>query len=307
MLVAALVVKVLHQAVLAYLDITILGIGAFLACGRVGCLMVGCCHGRPFPWGIRYREEHAKEGFAPYLVGVRLFPIQLLESLWVLFVTVRGSLFVLEGRPAGTALAWYTMAYGAARFSFEFIRGDTDRPYTFGFSQGQWLSFWLMSIFIWGELTGRIPYQSWHGVTLTSLVAMMVLVTMHRKFDASRRFNILHPHHACEVAGALESLSTNSQSQSAGYRSSHGFKKTSVASTSLGIQISGGRTGNKTAIADHYTLSQRGHDLNRATALLLARLIQKLKREPDAFQLLAGDRGTFHLVLPDKPGNGAAA
>ena len=30
-----------------YLDATALGLGAFLACGRVGCTLAGCCHGRP--------------------------------------------------------------------------------------------------------------------------------------------------------------------------------------------------------------------------------------------------------------------
>src|SRR5437870_7848841 len=64
MLVAAVAARLLHLPVLPYMDVTILGIGAFLACGRVGCLMVGCCHGRPSAWGICYRDEHAGEGFA---------------------------------------------------------------------------------------------------------------------------------------------------------------------------------------------------------------------------------------------------
>src|SRR5262249_61119424 len=67
------------EPLLPYLDITILGIGAFLACGRIGCLMVGCCHGRPSGWGIRYTPDHAAAGFTDYYVGVVLFPIQLVE------------------------------------------------------------------------------------------------------------------------------------------------------------------------------------------------------------------------------------
>src|SRR5205814_352454 len=151
-----------HRPVLPYLDVTILGIGAFLACGRVGCLMVGCCHGRPSAWGICYRDEHVGEGFAPYLIGVRLFPIQAIESLWVLLVVIVGAMFVLEGRPPGTALAWLTIAYGAARFGFEFARGGADRPYTLGFSQAQWLSLWLMLALIAAEVAGRIAFAAWH-------------------------------------------------------------------------------------------------------------------------------------------------
>lgn len=44
---SVLLLKLLHQPVLSYLDVTSLGIGIFLVCGRVSCLMVGCGHGRP--------------------------------------------------------------------------------------------------------------------------------------------------------------------------------------------------------------------------------------------------------------------
>src|SRR5262249_44798666 len=79
MLAAAALLWAASQPILPYLDITILGIGAFLACGRIGCLMVGCCHGRPSGWGIRYTPDHAAAGFTDYYVGVVLFPIQLVE------------------------------------------------------------------------------------------------------------------------------------------------------------------------------------------------------------------------------------
>src|SRR5712692_6791297 len=55
----ALFLRLTHQPVLHYLDVAILGIGLSLACGRVGCLMVGCCHGRPDSRGVRYGLDHA--------------------------------------------------------------------------------------------------------------------------------------------------------------------------------------------------------------------------------------------------------
>ena len=106
--------------------------------------MVGCCHGRPHRWGVCYREEHAAVGFTPYFVGVRLFPIQAVESLWVFCIVTTGVTFVLNGRPAGAALAWYVVTYDLGRFCFEFLRGDPDRPYLWGFSQPQWISLLLM-------------------------------------------------------------------------------------------------------------------------------------------------------------------
>src|SRR5947209_3943111 len=127
--VAGLLLWLLRQPVLPYLDATALSVGAFLSCGRVGCLMVGCCHGRPHRWGVRYGAGHAAAGFARYYVGVRLFPVQAVESLWALYVVAAGGVMVLSGRPAGSALAWYAVAYDAGRFCFEFMRGDPERPY----------------------------------------------------------------------------------------------------------------------------------------------------------------------------------
>lgn len=162
MMMAALFLWLTHQPMLPYLDITILGIGTFLFCGRIGCLMVGCCHGRPCRWGVCYRMEHAEAGFTPYLVGVRLFPIQAVESLWVFCIVVTGITFILRGWPPGTALAWYVIAYDTGRFCFEFLRGDADRPYLLGFSQPQWISVVLMCFLVWAEITGAILFQWWH-------------------------------------------------------------------------------------------------------------------------------------------------
>ena len=55
----------LDKSVLPYLDVTVLSLGTCHALWRVGCLMVGCCHGRPCRWGICYDESHAAAGFAP--------------------------------------------------------------------------------------------------------------------------------------------------------------------------------------------------------------------------------------------------
>src|SRR5262249_38686862 len=74
------VVQLLGRPVLPYLDITVLALGLFLGCGRCGCLMVGCCYGRPWRRGVVYSSEHSREGFPECFVHARLFPVQLLES-----------------------------------------------------------------------------------------------------------------------------------------------------------------------------------------------------------------------------------
>jgi prolipoprotein diacylglyceryl transferase len=301
MLATALLVKALHRPVLPYLDITILGIGLFMACGRIGCLMVGCCHGRPCAWGIRYRPEHAEWGFPSYLIGMRLFPIQALESLWVFFVITLGAALIWRGQPPGTALAWYTVAYGAARFSFEFIRGDTDRPYTWGFSQGQWFSVWLITGMVLAEWSGRIPSHAWHAGILAGLLMVMLAVTVHRRLDPSQRFRILHPHHVCEVAAAMRAPETVMPTG-----------KLSVCSiarvdcTSMGIRISRSRVEDGAGSADYYTLSRGGGALSRPAAMLLADLIHGLRRESRPARLVSGRFGAFHLMLPRDRQNGVA-
>ncbi len=190
--VVAILLKLLRQPVLPYLDITILGIGAFLFSGRIGCLMVGCCHGKPHHWGVCYSEEHREAGFTPYLVGVRLFPVQMLESLFVLFVVIIGAAMVLgaSSRP-GEALAWYVIIYGAARFFFEFLRGDPDRPYFAGFSEAQWTSLILMSLVALSEFSGKLPSNPWHaGVVLVvplTMLALFIKRKLNNLFDFCNR------------------------------------------------------------------------------------------------------------------------
>jgi hypothetical protein len=185
MVMAAIFLKITNQPLLPYLDITILGIGTFLFCGRVGCLMVGCCHGRPHQWGVCYRKEHADVGFTHYYVGIRLFPIQAVESLWVFGIVVVGVILIVSGRPHGEALAWYVINYDIGRFIMEFFRGDPERPYYLGYSQGQWISIILMGIVVWGELAGILAFHAWHAIATFMIITMMIIITLTRKFQVT--------------------------------------------------------------------------------------------------------------------------
>ena len=145
LLAAGLLLRTIGRPLLPYLDVTALGLGVFLACGRIGCLLVGCCHGRPRTWGVRYGRSHAAAGLPAELVGVPLFPVQAVESLWVLSVVAAGTVIFWRGGAAGAALGWYVAAYGAGRFALEFARGDAGRPQRRGLSQPQWISMLLVA------------------------------------------------------------------------------------------------------------------------------------------------------------------
>ena len=179
----AVALSILRQPVLAYLDATILGVGLFLACGRVGCFMVGCCHGRPHRWGVCYGHDHAQAGFPTYLVGVRLFPIQLVEALLAATIVAVGSAMVLRGQPAGSALAWYVVAYDVGRFCLEFRRGDPGRPYYRGFSEAQWISLALTWAVVVAGALGILPAASWHVVAAAALTGLLLGVALKRRRD----------------------------------------------------------------------------------------------------------------------------
>lgn len=301
--VTAVLLWLLRQPILPYLDATILGVGLFLACGRIGCLMVGCCHGRPYRWGVRYRAEHAAAGFTPYYVGIRLFPIQAVESLWVLFIVCVGSLMILTGQPPGSALAWYIVTYDLGRFFFEFMRGDPERPYLWGFSEAQWISFVLVCVVVAAELSGFIAFQSWHIGAMAGLGLTMIGVALHRRFQKTARYQLLHPHHVKQVAQAIELVSERKPDvpskvpwtimpprhfNSAGVR---------AAQTFLGIQISASQTRSGVNCIYHYALSNRNGSMTEETARVLADLILLLKGMPDSSELVRGNRGVFHLLI----------
>jgi len=312
-IVITLLLRSLNKPVLPYLDVTILGIGLFLVFGRVGCLMVGCCHGRPYRLGVSYRPEHADAGFTPYFVGVRLFPVQAVESLWVLGIVLVGVVLVLHSYPPGTALTWYVVMYGVGRFCLEFMRGDPGRSYPLGFTQPQWTSFLLMSGLVWAELTGILPRVGWHIVATISVAGAMIGVSLKRRLQKTAKHQLLQPRHVKEVAETLAMVSnsgTQTLSTTGRWRILPAQGSTTrnilIGSTSLGIQISAGRISDSAGETCHYTLSRAGGGMTEETARVLGRLIFQLKQAAGAFDLVKGSRDVFHLVIHPVSGKESA-
>lgn len=284
---AALVLRLLDRPVLPYLDATILGVGAFLACGRIGCLLVGCCHGRPARVGVRYRAEHAAAGFTPYYVGVRLLPIQAVESLWVLFVIAAGAALVWSGRTPGSALVWYVVAYDAGRFLFEFGRGDPDRPDRGGFSSAQWLSVLLTVAVVVAGGIGWLPVRPWHAAVAAGLVLAMLAVAIHRRREAGERHRLCHPHHVRELAGVLTRLTEPAPAVGG----------IPIGATSRGIRVSAGAIAGDAGAIEHYTLSAQSGTLSMAAARVLAGVIATLRVPGAGAEVLPGGSGVFHVVI----------
>lgn len=283
---SAIVLHALGAPVLRYLDLNALWLGAFLVCGRQGCLMVGCCHGRPHHWGVRYGDAHAREGFPECYVGVRLFPIQALESMIVAAIVAVGTFTVWSGRQPGSALCFYVVSYCAVRIWLEELRGDEARPYWGRFSEAQWTSTVLMVLILVGEWQGRLPRSDWHlGVGLVTALGMVILALSGRA-----RHRILAPRHASEVASLIHSLAQSQVGPIAVRRTSQAF---GVSTQSLGCL-----SGRPAAL---YSLSHGRRGLDAGEARVLSRLIVNLIGARGAQALLQGSRGIYHLIVREAP------
>ncbi len=111
-----------------YLDIVACLVAVLTGFGRIGCLLAGCCHGRPWRHGVIYTAAHAADGFPSQFVGIRLLPVQAMESAWGFVVALVCSAVVLWADTPGMALALFGVAQPGGRFVLEFLRGDEREP-----------------------------------------------------------------------------------------------------------------------------------------------------------------------------------
>jgi hypothetical protein len=240
---------------------------------------------------VRYRAEHAA-GVAPYYVGVRLFPVQLVEAVWVLGVVAVGVLLVLRAEPPGAALAWYVVAYDLGRFGLEFLRGDPGRPYRGDFSSPQWIALVLTWAVVVGGWLDLLPARRWHLGAAVGTVAVMLAVAARRRWRGRARDRLWHPRHVREVAAALTAASGGA---------------IALGETSLGVRISAGRVADAGGVIEHVGISHRDGDLPPEAAAALAELVTVLRRPevtgPLSGEIVCGGQGVYHLLLrADDPG-----
>ena len=118
------------------------GIALGHAFGRIGCLLNGCCYGRPtdLPWAIRFPLSHPT-------AHQPIHPSQIYESL--LNLAFFAALMWGFGRRKfpGQIFALYLAGYAVLRAFTEWFRGDYDfisRPAAGMFTPGQSTSFLIL-------------------------------------------------------------------------------------------------------------------------------------------------------------------
>jgi len=115
-----------HMPLWTTTDVFAPGIALGHAVGRLGCLMAGCCFGRPttVPWAITFHNPAAALTSDTPL-GVPLHPTQVYEAGSELVIL--GVLLWLETKNRafpGRTFWTYMLLYAVSRFVIEFFRGD---------------------------------------------------------------------------------------------------------------------------------------------------------------------------------------
>ena len=122
-------------------DVFAPGIALGHAIGRTGCLMAGCCFGKPtdVAWAITFTDPAAAANVGTPL-GVPLHPTQIYEAGAELAILACLLLTERRGRPFPGRTFWaYLLLYAISRFIIEFYRGD-ERGMVFGVSTSQFIS-----------------------------------------------------------------------------------------------------------------------------------------------------------------------
>jgi hypothetical protein len=294
----AVVAAVAGAPVLRALDLAAIGLGAFLACGRIGCLMVGCCHGRPWTRGVRYGLDHAAEGFPGYLVGVRLVPVQAIESAAVAVLVAVASVAWLRGAAPGSVVAGMVLGYAGLRFVLEFARGDAERRYLLGFSEGQWSSLVVSALIAGLGAVGVLPWQPAAVAVLAGICLAMVLVPAIRRRRLVRADLLCHPRHIRELALAADhALVLSETGGPAPSPAAPPVNQLPIGGTSLGLLVSAGVVDSEHGPAVHYAFSHCTGGLSRPEVERIATLLLRLRHAEGLCRLVAGDHGVTHLIV----------
>lgn len=107
-------------------DLIAPGIALGHVIGRMGCLMAGCCYGKPttVPWAITFRNPLASLNVGTPL-DVALHPTQLYDAGAELLILIALLATEKKGKPFAGRTFWiYMLLYAISRYIIEIYRGD---------------------------------------------------------------------------------------------------------------------------------------------------------------------------------------
>ncbi|MGA2802068.1 MAG: prolipoprotein diacylglyceryl transferase [Verrucomicrobiota bacterium] len=121
--------------------------------GRIGCLLNGCCYGRPtdLPWGIRFPSDHPTG-------GLPVHPTEVYDALNNFILYLLLAWLFRRKKFDGEVFATYLIGYAIIRTVMEYFRGDypPDQIH-FGLTPGELIS---IPVFIAGLSLAAILSRS---------------------------------------------------------------------------------------------------------------------------------------------------
>jgi hypothetical protein len=278
----AAVLAALGEPVLAYLDVIAPALALFLAGGRTGCLLAGCCHGRPSSLGIVYGEAAVRDGFPAHLAGVRLFPVQALEAAGLLFLAFT-TLAALPFAAEGAAFAWFLAGYAVLRFGTEGLRGDR-RPHWLGMSVPRWMSLAELGVAVWiGRGAGAWERDA--AIVALLLAGLAGALLARRAFD--RRPALLAAEHVEELGRIVAEL-TEGASRGNGNGTGPGARTTSHG---VSAAVSPG-DGALAPLHASFSLPEGMRDLE-----LLCALVERARPDAARESGVSTTAGVLHVAL----------
>ncbi|PIR25554.1 MAG: hypothetical protein COX62_04440 [Deltaproteobacteria bacterium CG_4_10_14_0_2_um_filter_43_8] len=110
-----------------YVDLLVKVLPIVIFCVRAGCLLVGCCYGKPTDFWLHLTFHDPASTAYYYHPNIPLHATQIyfMFSAVVLFFLLH---FVYKKKKfMGQVTSVFLMYYGISRFLIEFLRGDDDR------------------------------------------------------------------------------------------------------------------------------------------------------------------------------------
>jgi len=123
--------------------------------GRAGCLLNGCCYGKPtdVPWAIRFPADHPTG-------GVPVHPTEIYDALLNFALYLSLAWLFRRKKFDGQIFATYLICYAVIRGIVEIFRGDyTNLHYHFGLTPAQWIGvpIFVAGLFLAAILSRRAP------------------------------------------------------------------------------------------------------------------------------------------------------
>lgn len=146
--------------VLAVFDASAAGVAFGMGLGRLGCLMAGCCYGKPThsALGIVFTDPVAHR-ISGTPLGIPLYPTQVLQAVDGFLLSAFLVWVFLRRRWDGQVLALFCILSGLSRVGWEFLRDDR-RGFWGALATSQWIGIGMAAVgaglWFWTRRRGRL-------------------------------------------------------------------------------------------------------------------------------------------------------